>query len=261
MLGSLGHILLLSMLPVVTTAAGAVVATMRTPGARVRSGVQHFAAGVVFSVVAVELLPDVVRGRAIIAVTLGFAAGVAVMLLVRRFVGEMPAATWTPPQGLRDTATTLPDVVGRVATGGAPPGLLIAVGIDILLDGLLLGIAFATGAKEGLLLTIALSLELLSLGLAIATTLVERGASRTRAVAVATGLSLFLVIGAAVGDTVLHNASTTVLSAVLAFGCAALLFLVTEELLVEAHEVPETNATTAMFFAGFLLFLVLGMLG
>ena len=51
-----------------------------------------------------------------------------------------------------------------------------------------------------------------------------------------------------------------VLSAVLAFGCAALLFLVTEELLVEAHEVPETPWTTAMFFAGFLLFLVIGML-
>lgn len=47
----------------------------------------------------------------------------------------------------------------------------------------------------------------------------------------------------------------------LSFGSAALLFLVTEELLVEAHEVSETAARTAMFFAGFLLFLVLGMLG
>lgn len=45
----------------------------------------------------------------------------------------------------------------------------------------------------------------------------------------------------------------------LSFGLAALLFLVTEELLVEAHEVQETPLSTATFFAGFLLFLMLGM--
>src|SRR5205085_85655 len=113
----------------------------------------------------------------------------------------------------------------------------------------------------GLLLTLALSLELLSLGLAITASLLTRSASRTRAVVVPVLLSLLLCVGAVVGDTMLHSASPAVLAGVLSFGCAALLFLVTEELLVEAHEVPETPATTAMFFAGFLLFLVLGMMG
>ena len=149
----------------------------------------------------------------------------------------------------------------RAASGEAPTGLLVAVGIDILLDGLLLGIAFAAGTKEGFLLTLALSLELLSLGLAITASLLMRSASRIRAVVVPVLLSLFLSVGALVGDTMLRNASPAVLAGVLSFGCAALLFLVTEELLVEAHEVPETPATTAMFFAGFLLFLVLGMIG
>lgn len=44
----------------------------------------------------------------------------------------------------------------------------------------------------------------------------------------------------------------------LAFGLIALLYLVTEELLVEAHEGgKETPFATAMFFAGFLLLLLL----
>ena len=43
----------------------------------------------------------------------------------------------------------------------------------------------------------------------------------------------------------------------LSFGSAALLYLVTEELLVEAHEEPETPLSTATFFAGFLLLFVL----
>jgi ZIP family zinc transporter len=35
---------------------------------------------------------------------------------------------------------------------------------------------------------------------------------------------------------------------------------VTEELLTEAHEVPETPLITSSFFAGFLVFLILGMI-
>ena len=139
--------------------------------------------------------------------------------------------------------------------------MLAAVGMDILLDGILLGIAFAAGAKEGLLLTIALSIELLSLGLAMTSSALGRGIGRTAAISIVIGLSASLAIGAVIGDTVLHNASVPLMSGVLAFGCAALLFLVTEELLVEAHEVPETLVTTSMFFGGFLLFLLLGMIG
>jgi ZIP family zinc transporter len=37
----------------------------------------------------------------------------------------------------------------------------------------------------------------------------------------------------------------------------ALLYLVTEELLVEAHEVPDRPWVTATFFAGFLVLLLL----
>ena len=45
----------------------------------------------------------------------------------------------------------------------------------------------------------------------------------------------------------------------LSFGLSALLFLVTEGLLTEAHEEKETFWHTSAFFGGFLLFLILGM--
>jgi ZIP family zinc transporter len=70
-----------------------------------------------------------------------------------------------------------------------------------------------------------------------------------------------LPVGAFAGEVLLRDASSHLLAGVLAFGSAALLFLVTEELLVEAHEVAETTLATTAFFAGFLLFLVLGMMG
>lgn len=244
------HVLVFALIPIATTILGALGAALRPPSARLRSSIQHFAAGVVFSVVAVELLPDVVRIHTPVEVVVGFTLGIALMLLIRRWTADAEGAVGALPNG-----------VARATSGEAPKGMLVAVGIDIALDGLLLGIAFAAGAKEGLLLTLALSLELLSLGLAISSSLLERGASPVRAVVVPGLLASLLALGAVVGDTLLHNAGPPLLATVLSFGCAALLFLVTEELLVEAHEVPETPGTTAMFFAGFLLFLVLGMLG
>ena len=71
---------------------------------------------------------------------------------------------------------------------------------------------------------------------------------------------MLILIGATVGVTLLAGLAGPELVAVLAFGVAALLYLVTEELLVEAHEVPETVLVTSIFFVGFLLLLVIALL-
>ncbi|HKP75723.1 MAG TPA: transporter [Longimicrobiaceae bacterium] len=228
-------VLVYALIPVVMTAIGAALAALRPPGAQLRSAVQHFAAGVVFSVVAVELLPDVARTHEYTEVAGGFAAGVVLMLVLRRFT-EKPESS------------------------GSPVTMLAAVSVDLLIDGILVGIAFAAGEKEGILLSVALGLELLSLGLALSFDLARAGLSRLRAAVVPVALAAgALLAGTFAGVLLLVDASPHLLATVLSFGCAALLFLVTEELLVEAHEVPESTATTAMFFAGFLLFLLLGM--
>ena len=74
-------------------------------------------------------------------------------------------------------------------------------------------------------------------------------------------------IGAWIGSVVLDIASRLRSDAALAtgadwllgIGIVALLYLVVEELLVEAHEVPETPWSIAAFFIGFLAFLILEM--
>ena len=238
MSGLLPRVVLFSLLPVLTTLTGATYAALRPPSAELRSLLQHFAAGVVFSVVAVELLPDVTRVHDLFEIGWTFSAGLALMLLIERVAKRSEAEA--------------------VRLAGPSLGQLTGVGIDIFVDGLLIGIAFAAGAKEGVLLTAALSLELLSLGLAVASGLTSQGRART--IMIPTGLSILLVVGAAVGDTLLRDVSEHALAGVLSFGCAALLYLVTEELLVEAHESGETMLGTAMFFVGFLAFLLLGML-
>ncbi|MFX8887369.1 transporter, partial [Acinetobacter baumannii] len=74
-------------------------------------------------------------------------------------------------------------------------GLLSAVGIDILVDGLVLGLAFLAGQKAGLLLTIALSVEILFLGLTVTTELSEALSARWKVFGATVLLALLLPLG------------------------------------------------------------------
>ncbi len=76
----------------------------------------------------------------------------------------------------------------------------------------------------------------------------------------AAALAFLLLVGVGIGDYFLSGLTGFAFDTVLSFGAAALLYLVTEELLVEAHETPETPLTTAMFFVGFVLLLLVEML-
>jgi hypothetical protein len=71
--------------------------------------------------------------------------------------------------------------------------------------------------------------------------------------AMVAGLALFVLVGAVLGVTLLAGLTGAVLDGVLAFGVAAMLYLVTEELLVEAHEVPETAAIKYVLLRVFAL--------
>jgi ZIP family zinc transporter len=235
------RVLLFALVPSLTLIGGGVAALFWTPSAAWRSAILHFAAGVVFSVVAVELLPDIVKQHAPIEVAIGFGAGVAVMLGVRVATQKLEKGT--------------PDSI----QGALPLGLLTGIGVDITLDGLLLGIGFAAGAKEGTLLALALAGEVLALGITTSTELRQQLLSRSKIVTVVAGIAALFLVGAGLGATLLHGLSGEWLELVLSFGLAALLFLVTEELLTEAHEEEETPLLTLAFFGGFLLFLLLGM--
>lgn len=241
------QIITYALLPTIALTGGGLLALAIRIGVQARSAILHFAAGVVFSVVAVEILPDVVRLHNPWLTVLGFSGGIALMLLIRQF-------TESPNDEVADSP-----VAGSVQTRTLPVAFLLAIGVDLFIDGLLLGIGFAAGAKEGILLSIALGVEVLSLGLATATSLTDDGIGHSRIVRLLLGMSGVFFTSTLIGATLLHNLPETGLDVVLSFGLAALLFLVTEELLVEAHEGTEKPWLTAMFFVGFLLFLVLGM--
>jgi zinc transporter, ZIP family len=254
------NVLFYTLFPVLAVILGGLIAAYRPPGARVRSSVQHFAAGIVFAAVALELLPDIMHERSPAAAVVGFVIGIGLMLGVKTLtekIGEKQSAENAP--GENAAAASLAKAA-KLPTNAQPTSLLITLGIDVLIDGLLIGVGFAAGAKQGVLLTIALTIEVLFLGLSAAVALARAGAARAKIIGTSAGLGFLLALGAVVGTALLGNLSGMTKEIVLSFGAAALLYLVTEELLVEAHEEPETPLLTAMFFVGFIALLVIEML-
>lgn len=232
-------ILAFAFYPALAVVAGGFIALWRPLKPGTVSAIQHFAAGLLFCALATELLPDLVHRKLPWITLIGFTLGVITMLAVKHFAEKSGQNT--------------------ISTATVPTSLIAILAIDVALDGLLVGLGFAAGQKEGLLLTVALTLEVLFLGLSGAVALSQAGTSRKKTLMVTLGFALILLVGALAGTILLVVASANVVDATLAFGLAALLYLVTEELLVEAHEVPETSAQTAMFFVGFILLLTIEM--
>ena len=222
-----------TLIPVAAVLLGSLFALSRRPSEAMVSAMQHLAAGVVFAAAAAEILPQVMHEASPLATFTGGALGIVVMLSLKAIEGR--------------------------AKG--PVAMLGAVGVDILIDGLVLGLAFVAGEKAGLLLTIALTLEVLFLGLTVTTELGETVRSKARIGAITAGLALLLPMGAALATPV-ATFPPVIIAGFLSFGLMALLYLVTEELLVEAHQKPDTPLISAMFFIGFLgLLLVEELLG
>lgn len=241
----LGQVLIYALIPAAATIVGGSVATIRPPGPRVGSAIEHFGGGVILAAAVDELLPDATRSHSAGPVIAGFALAVVLMLAVKSLITRFAPEDESDNEG---------DERPRL-----PLSLIVVAGVDTLIDGVLLGIGFIAGAKQGVLLTLALAVETLALGLSVAVALRPAGVSRTRIISTTAVLSFLFAVGAVVGAALLGGISGAALTVLFAFGAAVLIYLVTEELLVEAHEVPETAVATALFFVGFVALTVLNI--
>jgi len=234
------HEFLLMSIPAVVALLGGILAAVWHPSCGARSLVQHFAAGVVLAALAVELIPEIEREHAPGLVLVGaFALGSLFMY------------------GLKLITERMESHPGKRT--GVDTGLMLAVFIDVAVDGFIIGAGFAAGGETGAILAVGLSVELLFLGLS----LTSDAPGGWKIVALSGSLGLTVFGASIVGKALLAGASHAVIGGSLAFAAAALLYLVTEELLMEAHEGEEKEASfsTLVLFAGFLAFWAIQLVG
>ncbi|MCH2136011.1 MAG: hypothetical protein MK101_05450 [Phycisphaerales bacterium] len=218
---------------------GVLAGVWLSPGRRVRAGAQHLAGGVVFGAIAVELVPVMEAQAHSSAIIVGLALGAGLMLALR---------------GLRGREDDQGRASGHSAIAGISIGFLIALAVDLVIDGLLISLGVAAGEEGGLLLGVAVAIETLFIGLAVAASSRGKG---LQVCLLSLGLGAILIGGGAAGWQLADALKGWWLTSLLAFGTAALIWLVIEELLVEAHEGDgETLLGAAMFFVGFTTALV-----
>jgi ZIP family zinc transporter len=122
----------------------------------------------------------------------------------------------------------------------------------VAVDGFIIG-ASAAGGETGTILALAGWLNCwLGAGF---------DATKGWCIVAISGIGGTVLICALIGNVLLTGASHALIGGTLAFSAAALLYLVTEELLMEAHTVEEKPVSTLVLFGGFLAFWSIQLMG
>jgi len=219
------------------------------------------------SAVSIELLPIMIAAPNdlpnVAAIVIGFLGGYSCLLSISLLCPEPSEEDESLPivadhllsKGLSRRTSLLQKVRDYEESRSAPfPFLVVfAIVVDAGIDGLLIGISSVSSAKAGFILCIALSTEMLFLGVTLASALLNQP-FRARFGGILAG-PVVLVTSSVLGALVAHSLeeSPLIKLGIISFGSSALLYLVTEELLLEAHE----NGTVPFyvdfcFFVGFL---------
>ncbi len=224
--------------PIIGIIIGSIVGSMIKPSMKSLAVLRHIAAGLVIAAFSTELTPEIAEADGYknrIAVISGIVIGLALMIVLRTIFSK-------------EEETMSIEVISSVA-------------IDFFIDAMLIGIALAsTTNSNGYIMAIALGIEMFILSLTTISQARKAGSSSLSMVFVSALFVVVVVAGMYIGMYFANrfkNSSTYYL--LIAFGVAALMWLVTEDLLSKSKYLDSRIGAT-MLFLGFLSVIILGWL-
>lgn len=228
-------VFLLSLLPGAGNFAGAMLAELGRTSPRLLNWALHAASGIVIAIIAVELMPEVLRGLSGWWIAAAFAGGGATYMLLEWLIERRQQRT------------------GRDRTGMWM--IYIAVAVDLTSDGLMIGTGAAVSPALAMVLAAGQVLADVPEGYATLATFRDKGLGRRARIALAASFFLY-VVGSALGSYfLLRGAPEPMKMAGLAFVSGLLMVAAVEDMLSEAHEAREdTRHSVASFIGGFVLF-------
>jgi ZIP family zinc transporter len=225
------RVLLLALLPFAGNFAGAALAETLSPSDAWRNRALHAAVGIVFAVVAIEIMPEALEVLAGWQIALAFLVGGAAYLLAQTIIAS------------------------RAEGSGRMWMIYLAVATDLFGDGLLIGSGSAVAASLGLTLAIGQVLADVPEGAATTITFQANGIRRNKRLLLALMLVLPVVAGAALSYVTLRDQSEALQLSALVATSGLFAVAVFEDLITEAHEASEDSRTsTAFLLVGFAVF-------
>ena len=235
-----GYLLVLALaaLPAAGNFFGGVLAEVFRVSERALRLALHLAAGIVLAVVGLELMPEALEASAPWVPLLAFVAGGAAFIGLDRMIGY---------------------VQGRLGGGddekqGSAMAIFSGVSLDLFSDGVMIGTGTVINPALGLLLAMGQVPADIPEGFAAVATLRNAKVGRKRRILLSAAFAIPILLGATIGYFALREAPDIVTLSVLALTGGALVAVVVEEMVSEAHE-GETSQLGPLFLtAGFALF-------
>ncbi|UYH54099.1 hypothetical protein N6L26_08495 [Qipengyuania sp. SS22] len=216
------------------------MAEWRKPPPWLVGGAMHAAAGLATAVAAVELVPRAIERIEMWSLAIGLVCGSLASLGIARLSRVISASL--PSRGMR--ATTV--------------GAYVAVGADLLTDGLMTGSGAAVAASLGILLALSQVIGNLPGGFAIAANFRATAIPRNQRLVMLSAYPLLPLLGAVIGYFTLKNAGDFATGITLAFLAGLLLTATIEEIVPEADQSGAPRRVSSPAFAcGFAMLLLL----
>lgn len=201
---------------------------------RVVSGALQFAAGVITALVAITLMPPALRNGVTEWIVLAFFLGgvlfVAVELLAQRLL---------PVNG----------------TGaGASPGFYIGILVDLLVDGVVIGVGASLTLMTGVLLALGMAISTAPLAFVATATAKRQGIAKPQRQRLAYLFAVAIVGGAAVGYLVVREQPLDVRMFLIALASGFLITTVTQSMIPEANKEGEPGFAGLLYIGGLSLY-------
>ncbi len=236
--------------PMMGILVGAFIGTYFKPSEKTVSGFKSLAAGIVLAAVSTELIPEVAEvdnTKERLWVVFGVIIGASMLIALRTYFDKYDAT--------------------KEGKGKVPWEMIISIAIDFFIDAILIGMAMTvtTGMESsaGLIMAFALGTEMLIITLTAAGQMKENKVKGGELWGIAGGLAGVVLLGGLIGNYVGTSfKGTPSYYGLLAFGVAALIWLVVEELFVETGKnVLDSRIQASLIFVGFLAIIGSGWLG
>lgn len=229
-------VLILAILPAFGNLIGGLLADIIHITERSLSVALHFAAGVIFAVVGVELMPEILTGEPVWVTMLAFVAGGGVMVIL---------------DGLWQK------VRGRLSGNTGPWMIFTGVAVDLFSDGILIGTSATISLDLGLLVALGQVIADVPEGMATIATFKRRELPRKQRLLLAASFAIPVLLGATLGYWVMRDQPTLLRLSVLALTAGMLLTVVTEQIVPEAHMGGEVRYSALALVSGFGFFTLL----
>lgn len=203
---------------------------------RVVSAALQFASGIIAALVAFSLMPPAVQAGPLLPVILAFFIGGALFVFFEYFSVQNQAAK--DPEGKRPSSL----------------GLYFAVLLDLVIDGMVIGIGATLTLQTGLLLALGMASSTAPLAFVTIATAKQQGMAPEKRRLLGILFFVCMIGGAVLGYVVLGNLAESLRLTLFALASGFLITTVTQSMIPEANREGEPSFAGIFFVGGISLY-------